>query len=107
MATIDELERALGAGVRAHRVARQLTRAELAELANVSLGALRNLETGRGSTTTTLVKALRALDAEQWLTTLTPPSAPFDPLALLTQREQERHRRPGPSRVRHRRAPAP
>ena len=45
----------------------QLTQAEVAERANVSLGALRHLESGSGATVSTLVKVLRALGQEDWL----------------------------------------
>ncbi len=102
MATTDELEQTLGDGIRAVRLARRLTQVELADRANVSLGALKHLESGAGSTTTTLVKVLRALDADDWLHRLGPPEQPFDPLALLEQRQREQRRAAGPRRVRRR-----
>ena len=40
----DELEQRLGERLRALRIQRDLTQAELAEAANVSLGALKRLE---------------------------------------------------------------
>jgi transcriptional regulator with XRE-family HTH domain len=100
--TTTELEQTLGHGVRARRIAARLTQVELAERANVSVGALKHLETGSGATTTTLVKVLRALGAEDWLATLAPPPAPFDPLQLLEDRQRTST---GPSRVRHRARP--
>jgi transcriptional regulator with XRE-family HTH domain len=99
MMTTEELEQTLGRGVRALRVSRRLTQVEVAERANVSLGALKHLEHGAGATTTTLVKVLRALEAEGWLETLAPPPQPFDPMKLLEERER-RGRATGPSRVR-------
>ncbi|MGD9794741.1 MAG: helix-turn-helix domain-containing protein [Acidimicrobiia bacterium] len=101
MAT-DELERNLGAGVRALRIGARLTQVELADRANVSVGALKHLESGAGATITTLVKVLRALDADDWLGTLSPP-ATFDPMALLEQRRKEVRAAKAPTRVRHKR----
>lgn len=98
----DELEATLGRNVRAVRIARQVTQAELAERANVSLGALKHLEGGAGSTITTLVKVLRALDQEAWLDTLGPAPDAFNPLALLAVRDREARRPTGPRRVRRR-----
>ena len=100
MAHVDERERQLGRHVRERRLAARLTQVELADRANVSLGALKHLESGAGSTITTLVKVLRALGADEWLATLAPPPAPFDPLVLLEQRQRERSR--ATRRVRHR-----
>jgi transcriptional regulator with XRE-family HTH domain len=100
MVQVDERERQLGQHVRARRLAARLTQVELADRANVSLGALKHLESGAGSTITTLVKVLRALGADDWLETLALPPAPFDPLALLEQRRREQVRTP--RRVRHR-----
>ena len=103
----DELERTLGRNVRATRIAKGLSQVELADRANVSLGALKHLESGAGSTITPLVKALRALGAEAWLDELAPPPAPFNPLDLLARREAEQRRPKGPPRVtRTRRQPA-
>jgi len=107
VSTIDALEQALGRGVRAQRLAHRLTQAEVAERANVSLGALKHLETGAGATTTTLVKVLRALGTEGWLDTLAPPPAPFDPMRLLEERQQAASRGTGPARVRRRAAERP
>jgi transcriptional regulator with XRE-family HTH domain len=103
--TPEDLERRLGAGARAWRIDRRLTQAELADRANVSLSALKNLESGAGANVTTLVKVVHALGADDWLDALAPPPAAFDPLALLEQRRQATAARPR-QRVRHpRRAP--
>lgn len=98
----DELERTLGARVRGARTARRLTQAELADRANVSVGALKHLETGAGATVTTLVKVLRALGEERWVDALGPAPAPFNPLDVLEARRQEAGRARA-TRVRHRR----
>lgn len=86
MATIVSMagddERALGARVRANRRARTLTQQEVADLANVSVGAVKNLESGKGAHLSTFVRVLRALDLGEWLGTLPDPVAPFNPLDL-------------------------
>jgi transcriptional regulator with XRE-family HTH domain len=97
---LQSAERALGSAVRALRISRELTREEVARRANVSLGAVRNLETGSGSTIATLVQVVHALDADGWLTALTPAPPPFSPLAVLEQVNRERKVR---QRVRPRR----
>jgi transcriptional regulator with XRE-family HTH domain len=95
--TVEDLERSLGEGVRSHRLRQRLTQTELAERANVALGALKALEQGRNSTTATLVKVLRALGQTEWLNRLSPPNPTFSPMDLL---EQRRSSAKGPARVR-------
>lgn len=95
-------EAELGRRLRALRLANELTQQELADRANVSLGALKHLEQGSGATTSTLAKVLRALGEEGWLDALAPPPAAFSPLELLERRRgTARWER---SRVRHRKA---
>jgi transcriptional regulator with XRE-family HTH domain len=79
------LEERLGAAVRAKRIDMGLTRKELAAAANVSAGALAHLEKGEGATVRTLVRALGALGAEEWLDQLHAPSPSFSPLAVAAQ----------------------
>ncbi|MCU1364298.1 MAG: family transcriptional regulator [Acidimicrobiaceae bacterium] len=88
-ATTGDLEIQLGKGVRAHRLRQGLTQAELAERANVALGALKALEQGRNSTTATLVKVLRALGQTDWLSRLSPPAPTFSPLDLPKKRNNK------------------
>ncbi len=96
-----DLEQNLGGHLRARRLERRLSQAELAQLANVSVGALQHLEAGKGANVTTLVKVLRALGAEGWIDQLA-PSPTFSPLQLAEQRRKEREaprvrvRRKGP-----------
>lgn len=92
----DELEATMGERLRSLRLAQRLTQVELAERANVSLGALKHLETGSGATTATLTKVVRALGQERWIESLGPGPA-FNPLALLEA--EERQGRRGPRRV--------
>ena len=94
----QELEVALGDGIRAQRIEQRLTQDELAVRANVSLGALKNLENGRGSTTGTLA---HALGQDEWLRSLV-PSRTFNPLDLIDARRADPHRA---RRVRRRSSP--
>jgi transcriptional regulator with XRE-family HTH domain len=97
--TTVELEKQLGADVRRVRHQRQLTQAELAERANVSLSAVKYLESGRGSSLSTLVRVTGALGRTEWLTSFAPPEPAFSPLAILRATEQAKNE--APKRVRH------
>ena len=68
----DEWEALVGEQFRSLRIARNLDQAQLAELAGVSLGSVKGLEQGRGSTLKTIVRVARALDREAWLRGLAP-----------------------------------
>ncbi len=85
-------ERRLGEQVRSLRVAARLEQRELADRAGVSLGAVRNLETGKGSTAKTIIRIARALDRTDWLSALAPPIG-VSPITLL------RTKTPTPQRV--------
>jgi transcriptional regulator with XRE-family HTH domain len=85
----DELEKIIGGQIRKVRIDQRLTQVETAERANVSLGALKHLESGAGATVHTLVKVLRALGREEWLDSLEPETRSFNPLDLLAARERE------------------
>jgi transcriptional regulator with XRE-family HTH domain len=85
----DPLEKVIGGRIRSLRIGQGLTQAEVAETANVSLGALKHLESGAGATVRTLVKVLHALGREDWLTSLEPETHAFNPLDLLSARERE------------------
>lgn len=102
----EELEQRLGEHLRAIRIRRDLTQAELADAANVSLGALKRLERGMGSTTTTLVSVLRALGEEAWIDALGPAATRFNPLEILDARTREAAKPSGAPRVRRRRSTA-
>jgi transcriptional regulator with XRE-family HTH domain len=102
----DELEQRLGERLRALRIRRDLTQAELAEAANVSLGALKRLERGMGSTTTTLVSVLRGLGEEGWVDTLGPGPTRFNPLDVLDARRKREATSSDAPRVRRRRSGA-
>ncbi len=98
----DEWEAAIGAQVRAARIAANLGQSELAARADISLGAVKNLEAGKGSSLKTLVRAVRALGRTDWLESLTPPIT-VSPLAMLSSKGSAARTR---QRVSRRRASA-
>ena len=101
--TTEQLEGDLGASVRALRASAGLTRAQLARRANVSEGAVKNLELGYGANVTTLVRVVHALGADEWLTALT-PLPQFDPFAVFEHAAAERAGASGTRGRRHQRA---
>lgn len=100
-ATIDELQAELGERLRQLRLGRDLDQLQTAEKAGVSEKALRNLESGRGSNLSTLLRVLKALDALDGLNALL-PTPTVSPLALLKQAQPRqrvgRPRTPGQAR---------
>lgn len=91
-ATVEELEAEVGQQLRRERLRRDLTVEQVAEKADVSAKTVLNLEHGRGSTLTTVVKVLRALELEEWLTTIA-PDEPISPIAIRDQQQASRRRR--------------
>jgi transcriptional regulator with XRE-family HTH domain len=86
--TIDEQLSAIGLALRERRVRAGLTQEDLALQADVSLGAVQNLEYGKGSSMRTLLRVTRLLDSDQWVEALQAPRAPaLSPMQLL--REQK------------------
>lgn len=81
---MDEVE--FGAQIRRARLIEDLTQAEVAERANITRKSLTNLETGQGSSLTTVIKVLRAIGREDWLGTLEPEPA-VSPLRLAREAE--------------------
>ena len=72
ISTPQELEVMLGENVKALRLQKNLDRQTLCEQAGVSESALRHLEGGKGATLKTLIRIVRALDRESWLTSIAP-----------------------------------
>jgi transcriptional regulator with XRE-family HTH domain len=90
----QELQATLGERLRRLRLSRNLDQRTTAEKAGISEKALRNLETGRGSTVETLLRVLKALDHLDGLESLAPEIS-VDPMALLRQaKPPQRVRRP-------------
>lgn len=88
--TLEEMEIVLGSRLKTLRVHRNLDQVTLSERAGISVRALRNLESGRGSSLGTLIKVLRSLGREQWLETIA-PIASINPL-MLTRDAKSRQR---------------
>jgi len=97
--TTENWERRFGEEVRRLRHRQNLTQAELAEQANVSLSSIKYLETGKGSSLATLVRIAKALGRVDWLEAFTPPEPSISPMALLRARQLEEQR--ATKRVRH------
>jgi transcriptional regulator with XRE-family HTH domain len=85
--TIEEWEAVLGDQIRRVRIGRNLDQAGLAELADVSIGAVSNLERGRGSSLRTLISVLRALGRTEWLESLA-PAVGVSPMQLLRSKQR-------------------
>jgi transcriptional regulator with XRE-family HTH domain len=82
--TPEELQTVLGERLRRLRLNRNLDQRTTAEKAGISEKALRNLESGRGSTVETLIRVLKALDYLQGIDMLAPETS-VNPLDLLRQ----------------------
>lgn len=83
----------LGDQLRDLRLAQNLGQVELATRAGVARSAVQNLEAGRGNTTT-LVRVVRALGREDWLTSLNAQPT-INPLHMVQQKKRQRaSRRP-------------
>lgn len=85
--TTEEWEKVVGEQIRAARISNDLDQAALSELANVSIGALSNLERGRGSSLTTVVAVVRALGRTDWLESLA-PQVTISPLQMLRSKQK-------------------
>jgi transcriptional regulator with XRE-family HTH domain len=85
--TTEEWEKVVGEQIRTARIASELDQAALSELANVSIGALSNLERGRGSSLTTVVAVVRALGRTDWLESLA-PKVTISPLQMLRSKQK-------------------
>ncbi|WP_199710604.1 helix-turn-helix domain-containing protein [Noviherbaspirillum cavernae] len=82
--TLGEMEVELGSRLKTLRVHRNLDQATLSARAGISVRALRNLESGSGSSLRTLIQVIRALGREQWLGTIAPVPT-INPLADADQ----------------------
>ena len=78
----------MGDQVRRVRIARDLDQARLAELANVSIGAVSNLERGKGSSLRTLIGVLRALERTDWIESLA-PAVGVSPMQMLRAKQKD------------------
>jgi transcriptional regulator with XRE-family HTH domain len=74
--TPPELEAQVGESLKKLRLSRNIDQKTLAERAGISARSLRSLENGSGSSLKSLVSVLRALDRDDWLTTMVRNAAP-------------------------------
>lgn len=101
MKSTKDLESELGREVRRLRLLQDLTQQQLADDANVSLSALKNLEAGRGSRVRTLIQVARAMGRTDWMESFTPRESSISPMKMLRQRQEEAARtRKRASRIR-------
>jgi transcriptional regulator with XRE-family HTH domain len=83
--TSGQLAVVLGGQLRALRLRQNIDQQQLAAQAGVALNAVKNLESGKGGTTRSLLKVLRALGREDWLDALA-PQVSISPLQALTRK---------------------
>jgi transcriptional regulator with XRE-family HTH domain len=81
----------IGERFRSLRLAAGLDQSQLAASAAVSVGALRNLERGAGSTLKTLVQVTRALGREDWFDGIAPQTS-ISPLEMVRTGRVRRRR---------------
>ena len=98
--TPEEMEAEVGQQLRDLRLRRNIDQRQLAEQAGVALNAVKNLENGRGSTLSSLVKVLRTLGRADWLETLAPKGG-ISPMQILKAKQpRKRASKPkGPAHV--------
>lgn len=90
LSTVD-WEQLVGEQLRRARLAAGFDQADVAERSDVSIGALRNLERGKGSTLKTLVRVARTLGLQSWLGSLA-PAVTVSPIEVLRGGRPERTR---------------
>lgn len=83
--TPDQLAALLGEQLRALRLRQNIDQQQFAARAGVALNAVKNLESGKGGTTRSLLKVLRTLGREDWLDALA-PQVSISPLQALTRK---------------------
>lgn len=92
--TVEELEAEVGLQIKSLRLKMNIDQATLSARAGCSVSALKNLESGNGSTLRTLIPVVRALGREDWLRNVA-PMATISPLNMPkagTTRQRARSR---------------
>lgn len=95
-----EWEAKLGRQIRSLRLRQNLDQAQLAARAGIALNAVKNLESGKGTTLRSLAQTLRVLDRLDWLSALS-PAVSISPVQMLKQkaprqRASRKRNRPAP-----------
>ena len=88
MLSTEEWEAFVGAQFRALRIRANLTQGELSARSGLSIGAVKKLEQGTGSSLSSLVKILRVLKRTDWLSALAPPVS-VSPLQMLQDKRRD------------------
>lgn len=87
----DEYEILIGEQFRRLRIIEEMDQIQLAGAANVSLGAIKNLENGNGSSLKTLIRVARLLNQEKWLESLYPLTT-VSPMQVLRDQKLNKPR---------------
>lgn len=95
--TDDEILGEIGDRLRRYRLQGNITQADLARQAGVSLRTLGNIETGRDAQLGTIIRLLRALGRLDALDSFLPPAG-VSPMELLRSRGRPRQRAGKPRR---------
>lgn len=93
----------MGRQLRQLRLRHNMDQRELAARAGIGLNAVKHLESGRGATTRSLIRVLRAMGKADWIETLA-PQVTISPLQILRakherQRVGRKRSPPGQSHV--------
>ncbi|MHB9880358.1 helix-turn-helix domain-containing protein [Pacificimonas sp. ICDLI1SI03] len=89
----------VGQQIERYRISRNLTQAELAEMAGISRSTLARIEAGKGGTIDSLARLMRALGLEDRLLDIVPDAklSPLDPRSE-TGKARQRVRKPSKER---------
>ena len=80
--TPEEWEFEIGRQIRELRLRQNIDQQRLAEQAGVALNVVKRLESGKGTTVSSLIKVLRILGREEWLNAIAPVVS-ISPLQML------------------------
>lgn len=80
--TVGEWKQTLGENIRNLRLLKNIDQRDLAAMAGVSTTAVKRLESGKTSTTETLIRVVRILGRTDWLESLAPPVS-VNPMLML------------------------
>lgn len=89
--SIDDYEILIGEQFRRLRIAAEMDQIQLAGAANISLGAIKNLENGNGSSLKTLIRVARVFNQEKWLESLRPRTI-VSPMQVLRDQKLNKPR---------------
>lgn len=83
--TPEEWEEVLGQQIRNLRILRNMDQQALSEQAGVALNVIKRIESGKTSTTKSMIKILRVLNRVEWLETLA-PKVTVNPLQMASKK---------------------